>query len=104
MTHEDLVTYLVANGWKNYPTLPKIPPETIKELWAKPNEGTPQITLDFTQMRIHGILTDFVEVSLVGELDGCWHDLKIYGLSIEKFIAEEQKIIDSLTKSWKALL
>ena len=30
MTHEDLVAFLVANGWKNYPAMDKIPPETIK--------------------------------------------------------------------------
>ena len=98
-----LTEFLIANGWKNCPAMDKMPPETKKELWVKPNEGTPSLTLHYTQMKIHGILTDFIAVSLVGEIDTFWHDMAIYSSSIDTFTNEEDKIINSLTKSWIAL-
>lgn len=104
MTYEDAVAYLLANGWNKFPTLDKMRPETKKELWVKPNEGTPQLTVDLVQMNIHNSLCEFITVAIIGEVNDIWYDLSAYSLSVWTFVNDNEKIINKLTKSWMALL
>ena len=103
MKYEDLVTFLLANGWKNCPTMDKIYPEITKELWVKKLDNTPQICLDFTSMLIHSAEVDFVEVSITGEINNNWFTLKSFGGSIEDFVNNHETIEAALIRAWRAL-
>lgn len=102
--HKQLTAFLLANGWKNCPTMDKIPPEIIKEIWVKKNEGTPSFCLNFVCIKVYGIIeTDFVSVDLTGEVDSTWYKLEAYSMSVDHFINNHETIEQQLIKSWGAL-
>lgn len=102
--HKQLTEFLLDNGWKNCPTMDKISPEIIKELWVKKNEGAPSFCLNFVCVRIHGIETNFVSLDITGEVATTWYKLEAYSMSIDHFISNHEIIEQQLINSWRALL
>ena len=109
---KELIAYLQVHGWKEYPTYVAVQPERTHRLWCKriatlnpctSNEWN-QLCLHYTELDVHGNISDSVTVDLRGEVEGTtWYTLEAYSMSPKHFIANADSIATKLSRAWEAL-
>lgn len=111
---EELKFYLENSNWKEEDTFQPVFPETEKKFFIKAidhltgvpcqlNLKAPNLGLNYSCLIIHGKETEFLTVSIKGQVRNLWYNLEAYSLSPEEFMRNELRLTDKLIASWEAL-